>query len=787
MNDSNFEQFKDTSQKVNVKAEILKYLHFWHWFVIGTAITLTGIFLLLRYTPDNFVTTSSIKILEVKQGLAMPSELSNLFGRSTVVLDNEIEVIKSHRLLKKVVKSLNLNNQFFAQGRVITTELWNVPFQFDFLNNDSSLVKTKKFDLSFKEDGVTVETGDTLSILIKTKAFDKHPQFRITVTNKELFSKLQGKTISVVLSPESKMLSRLSKMIQVTKVNDRANILVLSIIGENKNKNEDILNSIVTQFNLDGVYDRQLVYERTISFVDDRFVYLAKELDSIEVNKKDYKTNNNISFIESDAALSLQNKQISNKEVYALETQIVLTELMEESLLNDNELLPSSVGISDGSINLLINKYNDKLLIAQNLLAGVGESHPSYIQLTRQIGELRNNIAGSIGVYKKQLNASLEQLEIANNKVLGQFAKLPENEKLLRSIEREQIIKESLYLLLLQKREEAAINLAVTAPSIKIVDYAITDPIPVSPKRNIFYLVGLLLGVFIPFGLIYIKFELDNKLHSKQDLIDAAPNVPVVGEIPLLTNGETMFVNKNERSVLAETFRILSTNLNYLFPHKAKDDKKGVVAYTTSTIKGEGKTFISLNLAFAFAHMNKKVLLVGADLRNPQLHTYLNISKSVKGLAQYLHNHDVTWQDCIHDTGLGVDNFEMILSGAVPPNPTELLSSSRFEQFIEEAKEVYDLVLIDTAPTLLVTDTLLISKFAELTLFVTRANKTELNLLEYSKGLYKEGKIKNMAYVINCVGDGKSNSYKYGYNYGYGYGYGENAVKKTFLQKIFKS
>jgi len=258
---------------------------------------------------------------------------------------------------------------------------------------------------------------------------------------------------------------------------------------------------------------------------------------------------------------------------------------------------------------------------------------------------------------------------------------------------------------------------------------------------------------------------LDTKLHGKSDIEKMVSEIPVAAEIPKIKTGDNIFRNPNDRSVLAESFRILSSNVNYILP--ARDNAK--VIFCTSTIKGEGKTFVSLNLSLALSSLNKRVLLIGADLRNPQIHSYFDIEKNKAGLSNYLHDVDFNWQSALIKGFEQHPNHDILISGSLPPNPAHLLTNGRFETLLEEAKDIYDYIIVDTAPTILVTDTLLISKFADATMYVTRADFTEKNLINHSIDLHKKNKLKNMAYVVNSVGANKS----YGYNYGYGYGYGE--------------
>ena len=448
------------------------------------------------------------------------------------------------------------------------------------------------------------------------------------------------------------------------------------------------------------------------------------------------------------------------------------------------QLLPSNIGIENENINSLISDYNKVVLDRGKLLVSAGLKNPLVLEYSDKIIELKQNVLASIKVLQRQLAVTIQNVKSLKQENSSTFSSIPTKEKILRSIERQQNIKETLYLFLLQKREEASVAKAITTPSIKVVDYAMTNFTPIAPKKSTIYFSALVIGFLIPFGIIYVIFLLDTKIHTRLDFDRLSPNIPVVAEIPFI-NEDQRIITKNDRSVLAESFRILRTNINYLIPHKKEGECP--VIYTCSSIKGEGKTFVSLNLALTLSSLDKKVLLVGADLRNPQLHKYLKINKNRIGLSNYLYDPTTDWKNLINEKVFNNEFMSIIFAGVVPPNPAELLSNGRFEELLNILKKEYDYIVVDTAPTILVTDTLLISQFADLTVYVTRADHTDKKLLTYSKGLKEQDKLVNMSYVINNVGGEKgygygykySYGYTYGYNYGYGYGYGEDMEEKN--------
>ncbi|MDP5002010.1 MAG: polysaccharide biosynthesis tyrosine autokinase, partial [Flavobacterium sp.] len=350
--------------------------------------------------------------------------------------------------------------------------------------------------------------------------------------------------------------------------------------------------------------------------------------------------------------------------------------------------------------------------------------------------------------------------------------------------ERQQKIKETLYLLLLQKREEASINLAITNPSIKIVDEAIANTTPLSPKRSVAYLLAFSLGLLIPFAIIFVYYLFDTKIHRKETIESGLDDIPIVAEIPFIEE-KSKIVQKNDRSVLSEAFRILVANLNFVIPF---DLKNSPVIFVASTVKGEGKTFVASNLALTLASLGKKVIIIGTDLRNPQLHKALRTNKEKLGLVNLLVNNETSLNDCIAHEIIKDIPLDIVYSGDIPPNPTEILANGRFEAVIEELKQLYDYVIVDTAPTLLVADTTIITKYADAILYLIKANYTDKQILPYINNLKKQNKIGNTSIVFNNIGQnegyGKGYAYSYHYNYGYGYGYGANAILATRFQKI---
>lgn len=766
-----------TEDTPNIKEEIFKYLYFWRWFVLSIVICLGIAFLHLRYSHDIYSTTAKIKVLDRKKAsLELPSA-SDLLSNTKINLENEMELLASYPILSNVIRSLNLNTSFYSVGDIIKSRLVELPFVFEQLIANDSIEEISVFNISFNTDGIKIEMSnkkkDTAFYFstLNTYTISHDMPFNISWDRNSVILKDEP-TYQVVFTPIKNTINRLKKKISISQVGKESEIIMLKLEDANIKYSERVLNAIINEFNNDGIEDRQMVHKRTIEFVNERYILLSNELDSIEIEKQLYKLKNNLIDITANSSLSLELSSKSTQQLLDVENQISIAKLLNETFKDNNyNLLPANIGINNSEINFLIKDFNTVILERKNLIISAGLNNPSVKQLNQAIVDSRVNIIHSVNNYLHQLQETKKQLAFQNRKLNKDVSNLPEKEKILRAIERSQVIKESLYLFLLQKREEAEVSFAVTEPTVKVVEYAISSDLPVSPKKQIVYLSALLLGFLIPFGSIYLIFLFNTKIHIKKDVEELNIGAPIVGEIPWIDESEPKIFQKPEdRNILAESFRILSSNINYLLP-KNSDTSNGKVILSTSTVKGEGKTFTAINISLALASLDKKVLLIGADLRNPQIHKYLSANKQIEGLTNFLTDPNFDWKSVTLKQFEHLPNHSTLLAGNIPPNPTQLLSNGNFETLIKKSKEEYDYIIIDTAPTLLVTDTLLIADQADATIYICKSNYTEKELLNFSESLIKDEKLKNVGLIINGIGVDTKYGYAYRYNYGYGYGY----------------
>lgn len=777
-----FQEFQENQDSnFDIKELIFKYLAFAHWIVLGAVIALTCAFFYLRYAQESYQASNVIKILDNNNsGFKMPSDGMSFFSRNKVNLENETEVLQSSLLLERVVEDLDLQNAYFTLGKIKEIEIGpNAPFYIQW-HGTSEIVNQiqTKLEIELTSKGYYVKGQSDLKIFGKPYSFNDNS---FTIFLKPNITIVSSGNYEIRKYKKDIAVQATKSLVAVTPVGKQSELLRITVTANNPDKAANIANKLAEVFNEDGIRDRQLVHKKTIDFVNERFGFLFRELDSIESNKANYKQGQKIYDFQANAGMLLSTKSVTEVDLNQAKTQIVLSEILVETLTKAPlyELLPANIGLEQFEVAGLIDKYNDLILKQQKLLQTLGENDPVVLELKSLQKDLKSNIRTSLNTYKKVLQSKLAAVQNINNKQTKEYTALPFQEKAIRSIERQQEIKETLYIILLQKREEAAVNFAITNPSIKMVDLAKPFQNPISPKSLIVYLAALLLGIGIPIGLIYLYFFFDTKIHSKKDIISVVKDIPLIAEIPHIED-ESKLVKYLDRSVLSEAFRMLRTNLNFLI----KDKNQSQVVFTTSTIKGEGKTFISINLAVTLSSLGKKVILLGADLRNPQLHKILKVSRHQKGISNYLHDTVTSLEDIIQDGKQYNLKCDFIFSGSIPPNPAELLSNGRFELLLEELKKQYDFIVVDTAPALLVADTTLIANLSDVLIFVIRANHTEKNLLHFINELKAQDKIKNAGIVLNNVGEEKGYGYKYGYsysykyNYGYGYGYGADQNKK---------
>ncbi|MCM5663436.1 GumC family protein [Galbibacter mesophilus] len=771
----NNERIDGQAPKINFKEIIAPYLKNWYWFVLSLLIMVSLAYAYVRYSKPMYAANATILIADEAN---MSPEAAILEGLSEnsysdKKIEGEIQILKSRELMLEVVESLGLTTQLYSKGRINNTEIYrNKPFTVNYLNNDSIIEKAYlKFSIKIlSEESFEFSRNESIP-----KAYMFGENVPTSLGNIILLPNLTnikgyvGQTIEVVKEPLSQVGSRYKNRLVVSNVGKGSNIISIHLTDLVQEKATDLVNTIISTYNKNSIKEKNMVAEATANFIDDRIALMASDLSDVDRTKERFKVGNRLTDITSEAGLFLESGATNEQNLIQLQTELNTVNYMSNYLSRKDsyEALPSNLGLMDESIGKVITQYNELVIKRKALLKTSGQNNPVVVELDHQLDGLKATLGHSLDNVKNTISIKSSNLRAQEELINNRISAVPGQERQNRDIQRQQNIKETIYLYLLQKREESAISMAATPPVSKVIEPAYNSYNVVSSAKKV-YFGSVLLGLLLPFGFIYLRNLLDTKIHKKTDITEALPTIPVLAQLPRIENKKALAIQENDRSVLAESFRILRTNIDYLF--KKTDKQRGKVVYVTSSISGEGKTFISYNLATVYAHSNKNVLLIGADIRKPSLTDFIANTSSV-GLSEYLHG-DAELDEIIKPV-LSFNSLDIIQSGKIPPNPAELLMDERLKTLFDTVKQNYDVIIVDTAPSMPVTDTILIGEFADRTIYVTRADYTEKSLLKFVSEVYREGKLKNVSLLINDV-----KTTNLGYGAKMGYGYGATAVKK---------
>jgi tyrosine-protein kinase Etk/Wzc len=789
--ENNYISNENQNEDFNLRDTLERYLNNWQWFVLAVCLSITIAYVYLRYTTPQYQASTTILVKDEKKG-GMLSELSafadlGLGSGLKSNVDNEIEILKSRTLVERTVKKLGLNVVMVQKGNVISSELYmNTPIEVNFINpkpvfytdkilfefaeltpdsfelkselaaGDSPLLLHPKKEFRYGEI-ITTRNGD----LIITKSADKSNKFK----DKEGAISISVRSLDVVVASYLKRL-------KVTSISKTSSVVEISIVDPVIKRAEAFLDNLIQIYNEDAAMDKSYISENTSKFVANRLLLITQELDGVEKDVERFKTSNKLTDIETEAKLFIEGSSEYNKKRVEMEIQLNMVSSMLDFIKKSTnaDLMPANI-ISGNDASGLMDSYNQLVLERNRILKSATVENPTVIKLEEQINSLKANIKQSLLRLQANLNIQKRDLRSQEGLLDSKIGDIPVQERQFRVIARQQKVKEELYLYLLQKREETAISMAATAPNARVIDAARASTIPVSPKKSIIYLAALLLGLLIPFGILYLMDLLDTKVKGRFD-ITSKLSIPFLGEIPK-SESPNEIVDTTSRSSTAEAMRIVRMNLDFMLSQVPEGRAKTVLF--TSTISGEGKTFLSVNLASIFALSGKKVLLIGLDIRNPKLNEYIDLPSSA-GLTNYLSSNDAKIEDYIFKHK-SFEQLYVLPPGSIPPNPTELLMNKKVDELFAKFKKEYDFIIVDTAPVSLVSDTLIIAKQADTFVYVVRANVLDKRMLHIPEVLYKEGKLPNMALLLNDAETKKG--------YGYGYGYGATVKKKPWYKKVF--
>lgn len=769
MHDFSKENFNDENS-IDLKLELQKYLIHWRWFLLSVLITILLAFIYLKTTDKIYSVETTILIKEDNQSdlssqLAAFSDLG--LGGSKNNIENEIEVLKSRTLSEKVIDSLKNNYLYYTKDGVKKNPFFkNSPINLNFVPNNKKEIKTVEFEITnitSKNFDLTINEEELGKFNFDTDIKSDYGKVRIekvnTFGNNFINSSENSETVYIEYAPIEKVSFNLRNQTNIAPTTKTSSVITISLKNSFPEQAAEYLNTLVQFYNYQGIEDKRFIAQHTSEFITNRLHIISEELGDVEKNVESYKNQNKLTDIQSEVSLFLTNLTAYERSVVENETEIKVVEELINHLRRSgsDELVPNILLNNNTSINSSIDNLNKLILDRQRQLINSTKDHPRIIELEASINSSKNNILSSLKNNLNSLKIAKNDLKRQENQMQIKLSEVPKQEREFRIIDRQQKVKEALYLFLLQKREETNITLAATELTAKVIDKAIVPIKPIGPKSLIILMAALVIGLLIPFLIIYIQLLLDTKVKSKLDL-EKVSHIPFLGDVPTSETSDEV-IELNSRSSSAEAIRIIRTNLEFMISDLDRDKCK--LIFSTSTFPGEGKTFISANIAATFALSEKKTLLIGMDIRNPQLDAYFNLPS--KGLTNYLSSTDTEIKDYI----VSIPNYkhlDVLPAGAIPPNPAELLMSSKLEKLFDELKTKYDYIIVDTAPVSLVTDTLLIAKYADSFMYVIRAGKLDKKFLNIPESLYNENKLPRMCLLLNDTDTTK------GYGYGYGYG-----------------
>ena len=782
---------KDTpEEEFNLYEILFKYLAYWPWFVASVILCLCGTYMYLRYSTPVYSSSAKVLIKEQDNYRSKSSTpLSDVMELATINLtslfDNEIEILKSKTLIKKAVSDLGLyithsqrrkfgyDPQFYKNSPI---QVYMTPEDADKLRGTINL----RMFYDGKELTAHISyTNPNREPVSFEKKFTELPAALPTDVGVITFTPdshyIPDGTIELLVNisnPKATAASYRASM-NVTPTSKTTTIANITVNNAVPARAEDFINQLVKVYNQDANDEKNEVAQKTAEFIEERISIINSELGNTENELATFKQRSGLTNLTSDAQMALQEKSRYEQRLTENATQLSLVQDLHNYLQDINhlhEVIPANIGLQDANLKAVINQYNTLIAERKRLLRTSSENNPAVINMNSSIDAMRTNVQTSIGSVLRGLQITQRNLQREANRYMGRISDAPNQEKEFMTIQRQQEIKATLYILLLKKREENALTLAATASNGRIIEAPASGG-PIAPRKKMFWLAALMLGIGLPIGIIYLMDMLKYKIENRMD-VEKLTKVSIIGEIPscaqtLKNSDNSIVVHENKNNLMEETFRSIRTNLLFLLE---KDQK---VILVTSSIPKEGKSFAAANLAVSLAFLGKKTLIIGMDIRKPGLNRTFGFSTRSHGITNYLQNPDqVNLKNMIMTSDVS-PNLHILPGGSVPPNPTELVARPIFDETIEQLKQQYDYIILDTAPIGLVTDTSIIAHVADVGVVICRADFTPKAAFRNINDLQKEQIFKKLATVINDIDmNQRKNSYSYGYGRKYGYGYG---------------
>lgn len=770
-----------TNKKVDSGLNLIDVFSFlaskWKWFLLSVLVFGSAAWLYYARKPFVYFRSATVIIKDPsnKTTTAGFDRYDNYINKVNVA--NEILQFRSKRLMREVVQRMHGDVDYLIEDGLRNIELYTkAPVTVSFPGMSPSRgVQFKLTMLNLKEAQITTlgDAGKTYKVQLRdTTAIGN---FKIAVTPTNFLNKSWiGQEITVRKNPLESVVSYYSGNFAIRQEEDESSILTLALRDFSPERAEELLNTMINVYNEEAIEDKNQVAINTANFINERLIIIEKDLGVVESDLETFKSSNQLMDVSSTAGMYMSESQKYGADGMELETQLRLAQYIKEYLIDpakETDLIPANTGLSDASVESQINTYNELKLRRDKLIDDSSDKNPVVEEMNNSLRAMKQNIVRAVDNLIVSLNVRRRDALSRETRAQVRFSSIPKKERKMLSIERQQKIKESLYMFLLNRREENALTQAMADNNARLIDEADKGSGPIAPVRNRILILGLLAGIALPGVACLLILFLDTRVHGRKDL-EGVVTAPLLGEIPLdkklakkkkTVHGPRLFLDKQD-DIIAEAFRILRTNMAFMA-------KKGVpvkVITFTSFREGAGKTFILRNLAVSLMAAKKKVVVLDLDIRKRTLSRHF--AKHPYGMTNYLSDASIRLEDILVK-GNGVDIPDAILAGPVAPNPAELLLENRLDELIEELKTMYDYVIVDNVPIGIIADASIANRVADLTLFVVRAGSVDRRLLPEIEDLYENKKLNNMAVVLNAV----EHRTVYGYGYGYSYQYkGEN-------------
>lgn len=760
----------------------------WYWFIVSLAMTIGLAVIYILTTPPEYTRSATLLIKEDSKGNSL-GDAAGLMGdfdlfQTNTNVNNEIQSLQSPAVMLDVVKRLHLDISYYTDGGFYKKVLYgqDCPYmvKFNDLQDNESVAFTiipsqggKILLTDFSRNGEDLEENVTAVLNDTVNA----PIGRLVV--KEINdSATYDAPIYVSRRGYQDATDDYASNLSVTLSDEKSTVINLSFKDVCIQRAEDVLNTVIAVYNENWIKDKNQIAVSTSAFISDRLGVIEQELGNVDENISSYKSEHLLPDVQAAASMYMEQSSETNAQILALNTQLSMARYIRNYLTNTtskNQLLPANSGIESPGIEQQIANYNTAQLRRNDLVANSSEKNPLVVDLDQSLENMRHAIITSIDNHITTLNTQIRSLRQSEQQTTARIAANPTQGKYLLSVERQQKVKEALYLFLLQKREENELSQAFTAYNTRVITPPSGSMIPTAPiKRNI-ALAAFVLGILIPLVIIFIRENINTKVRGRKDI--EVLSLPFAGEIPLTVNSKknghakTIVIKQGNRDIVNEAFRVLRTNLEFMLD--AKTEGKASVTLFTSFNPGSGKTFLTMNTAATFALKDKRVLVIDGDLRHGSASAYLG--SHYKGLSDYLGIREAEVDNLIHENP-DYPGFFLLPAGTIPPNPTELLAEPLFKEAIDHLRNNYDYIFIDCPPIDIVADTQIIEKLADRTIFVVRAGLLERDMLAELQRMYDEKRFKNMTLLLNGTeGSGSRYGYRYGYKYSYKYGYGSQS------------